>query len=285
MGMSRNWGEGCVSQWKHLALRRYEFGSGRVEVEKSTRHCVTLQLGGPSLVDNKLAGEARSERFWFGRGQMSLIPAGSAAVWDVKGPSSLVLVHLEARLLEEVAEEVYELDPTGVTLRPSSCVTDEKLRALCELLLGEADKDIPGSKVMIDSLGRAMALQLLRGHSTLAALEPSKPVPLPGARLRRVLDYMREHLDEALPLTRLAKVGGLSQSHFIRAFRKSTGQSPHRYLINLRAEKARELLERTDLSVIDVSLQCGFEQPSHFATMFRSRTGMSPRDWRSAHRY
>ena len=180
---------------------------------------------------------------------------------------------------------MYELDPTEVTLRPSSCVTDEKLRALCELLLGETEKDTPGSAVMLDSLGRALALQLLRGHSTFAAPRPTKPVPLPGVRLRRVLDYMQEHLDEALPLPRLAKVAGLSQSQFIRAFKKSMGQSPHRYLTHLRAEKARELLERTDLPVIDVGLQCGFEQPSHFATMFRSRMGMSPRDWRSAYRY
>jgi AraC family transcriptional regulator len=276
---------GEAAQWQRIKLQRYRFQSGYLELDNPSEHCVVLQLGGPTLVDNRLGGIGRRERFWLGRGRMILTPAGSKVLLDLKGPSNIVLIRLGARLIAETAAAVYGLDPHGSALRPSLCVADEKLRASCELLLAEAENDTPGSGPMIESLGRAMALQLLRRHSTIAAPEPQKSPPLAGARLRRVLNFMYEHLDEALPIARLAKVGGLSPSHFIRAFRRATGQSPHRHLINLRAEKARELLEQTDLPVIDVSLQCGFEQPTHFATMFRSRMGMSPRDWRSAHRY
>jgi AraC family transcriptional regulator len=271
--------------WQRIKLQRYEFPVGRLEIENPAEHCMTFQLGGPTFVESRSGGDVRGERFWLGHGQMSLIPAGAGAVLDLKGPSNIVLVRLQVPFLGEVAEEVYEIDRPDLSLRPSSCISDEKLRALCGLLLAEADKDTPGSSLMIESLGRAMALQLLRRHSSLAKLEPVKPAPLGGVQLRRVLKFMREHLDDALPIARLAKVAALSPSQFIRAFRKATGQSPHRYLINLRAQKARELLERTDLSVLEVGLQCGFEQPSHFATVFRSRMGMSPRDWRSAHRY
>ena len=271
--------------WQRVKLQRYEFGSGRLELESLAEHGLIYQLGGPTLVDNKRDRAARRKRFWLGRGQLSLTPAGLGAVLDLKGPSNIALIRLQARFVDEIAAEAYELGSPGVTLRPSPCFADDKLPALCELLLAESDKDTPCSRLMIDSLGRAMALQLLRRHSTVAALEPHEPALPAGVRLRRVLEFMREHLDESLPIARLSKVGGLSPSHFIRAFRKATGQSPHRYLINLRAEKARQLLEHTDLPVIDVSLQCGFEQPSHFATMFKSRMGMSPREWRSAHRY
>ena len=101
----------------------------------------------------------------------------------------------------------------------------------------------------------------------------------PG-RVQRVIDHMRAHVDEALSLAQLAQVGGLSPSRFVSAFREATGQPPYRFLVRLRIEKARELLEHTDLSVIEVGLRCGFEQPSHFATMFRKATGLAPRAWR-----
>ena len=91
---------------------------------------------------------------------------------------------------------------------------------------------------------------------------------------------MKANLADPLPLTRLATVGGTSPSQFARAFRKATGESPHRYLIRLRIDQARNLLEHTALKVIEVGLSCGFEQPSHFATTFRQLTGLTPRAYR-----
>ena len=137
---------------------------------------------------------------------------------------------------------------------------------------------------MADSLGRALSLNLLRRYSNLAPMVPEAPFSLAGRRLRRVLEYMHAHLDEALSLAQLAGAGGLSQSRFVRAFREAMGQPPHRYLVALRIDRARDLLEHTDLSVIEIALRCGFEQPTHFATMFRKITGFSPRAWRSARR-
>ena len=58
--------------------------------------------------------------------------------------------------------------------------------------------------------------------------------------------------------------------------------SAHRYLVGLRIERARALLEQTDMPITLICLRCGFEQPSHFATIFRARTGFSPRAWRRA---
>ena len=274
-----------AGHWDRIKLQRYQFASGRLQLDHPNEHSLTFQLGGPSLLLNESDADVPRKRFWFGRSQMNLTPAGVEAMLDFKGPSNLVLVRLDAGLVGEVAREAYDLDPSALALRPCLCVADEQLRVLCELLLIEGEKDNPGSALMIDSMGRAMALQLLRGHSSLAALEPGKPAPLAGVRLRRVLEFMREHLDTALPIVQLAKVAALSPSQFIRAFRKATGQSPHRYLINLRLDKARELLEQTELSVLEVGMQSGFEQASHFATVFRRRMGMSPRVWRGAHRY
>ena len=93
---------------------------------------------------------------------------------------------------------------------------------------------------------------------------------------------MKAHMDEDMSIKSLAATASMSPSHFTRAFREATGQPPHRYLTELRIAKARELLETTRFSVIDVGLECGFGVPTHFATAFRKGTGLSPRAWRVA---
>ena len=104
------------------------------------------------------------------------------------------------------------------------------------------------------------------------------------SKLQRVIDYMSMHLDERLTMPKLAELSELSPTQFARTFKAVTGKTPHGYLLELRIGRARELLETTDLSVIEVGLRCGFEQASHFATMFRQIVGLSPRAWRIARR-
>ena len=137
---------------------------------------------------------------------------------------------------------------------------------------------------MIGSLGQALVIHMLRFHSNLAAAPPEPTTSYPPARIQRVIEQMRCCLDQELSLSRLAATGGLSASQFVRAFRDATGVPPHRYLRGLRIDKAREMLEQTDLPVIEIALHCGFGQPSHFATSFRAATGLGPRAWRQARR-
>ena len=78
----------------------------------------------------------------------------------------------------------------------------------------------------------------------------------------------------------MANVAGLSATHFGRAFRAATGMPPHKYLQDLRMERARALLETTKLSVTQIAFECGFEQGTSFATSFKKLVGVSPRMWR-----
>lgn len=99
---------------------------------------------------------------------------------------------------------------------------------------------------------------------------------LPAARLKRVLAYIDAHLDENITLTELARSANLSVYYFATLFRKSTGFSPHRYILRRRVLRARELLRNTSLSVLDVSLDLGFQHQNNFARAFRRITGMTP---------
>ncbi len=78
----------------------------------------------------------------------------------------------------------------------------------------------------------------------------------------------------------LAAENGFSTGHFIRIFKSYIGCTPHRYALQCRLEKARELLKSTPLTVREVAYAVGFEDPQYFSRLFRADTGMSPREYR-----
>lgn len=101
-----------------------------------------------------------------------------------------------------------------------------------------------------------------------------------GAALR----YMEEHLQEDISRDDVASVACLSPSHFSRVVKQTFGQSFTDMLAKMRVDRARELLARTDLSLIEVCLDCGFSDPSYFTKVFRKHTGRTPGDYRRSRR-
>jgi AraC family transcriptional regulator len=107
---------------------------------------------------------------------------------------------------------------------------------------------------------------------------------LPLSRLRRVTDYIHEHLDQHLTLAQLGAVVFMSPYHFARLFRHSTGLPPHRFVVRARIDHAATLLAAPDLSVSQISRVVGFRTPSHFATVFHRTMGVTPSEYRARQR-
>lgn len=95
---------------------------------------------------------------------------------------------------------------------------------------------------------------------------------------------MQSELAHTLSLRRLAAECGLSVRQFTRAFRLSTGSSPHRYLLSLRLKRARELLVDPALRLDQIAMACGFADQSHFTRVFGDAEKMSPGAWRRSQR-
>jgi AraC family transcriptional regulator len=109
---------------------------------------------------------------------------------------------------------------------------------------------------------------------------PSTPSGLPKAKLNRAIAYITAHLSEDLKIVDIAAHLGISQYHFGRLFKQSTGITVHNYLIQQRVKRAQQLLQETDLSILVIAEQCGFANPSHLARCFRKQIGITPRQFR-----
>jgi AraC family transcriptional regulator len=109
---------------------------------------------------------------------------------------------------------------------------------------------------------------------------------LSGRRLKQTLAYIEDHLagesedSEALSLTCVAAIAGLSKSHFNAVFRTAIGQPLHQYVIQRRVEHAKALLRQGRMSTAEVALAAGFSHQSHMARHMRRVAGLSPGDLR-----
>jgi AraC family transcriptional regulator len=104
---------------------------------------------------------------------------------------------------------------------------------------------------------------------------------LPGARLRRVTDFIDDNLARALPLAQLSAEAHLSQYHFARLFKESTGLPPHRFVVQRRIERACALLIDGQMSIDAIARAVGFRTRSHFSMVFHRHTGSPPTVYRA----
>jgi len=136
----------------------------------------------------------------------------------------------------------------------------------------------------VEDLFTEHALHLLLATLLLRSSEDVSGVAS-GARLapwqlRRAQEFMRSRLSDPMRLADIARTVGLSQHHFLRAYKASTGQTPFLWFTQQRIERAKELMARRNMPLTEVAYALGFSSLGHFSTTFRRVTGKTPTGWR-----
>lgn len=116
-------------------------------------------------------------------------------------------------------------------------------------------------------------VRLLRGRS-----EPRHQTA--DAKVVETMEFMAKHLNMPIKLKDLAAHSGHSVSYFSKLFKQRTGQSPQNYFIQLKVQKACQLLDDTDMSILEISAQLGYEDPYYFSRLFKKIQGQSPAHYR-----
>lgn len=167
-----------------------------------------------------------------------------------------------------------------LTIDPGVCVFDPVIVGLVMALGAVFAGSSQPTTLFLDHIGWALA-----AHCTANFLERRRPAQIATGQLapwqlRLAQDLMASRLDGEIRLSEVADACGLSVKHFARAFQRSAGGPPHRWLMQRRIERAQSLLLSTSNTLAAIALECGFTDQSHFTTVFRRMVGVPPGAWR-----
>ena len=167
-----------------------------------------------------------------------------------------------------------------VELHPSRKFADLRLKALVAAARAEMVAGFPSGRLFLDSVEQAMAVALVKGHAVRHRLVQIYRGGLGSARLRRIKELVHAKMEDDLSLDEMAQSVGLSTAHFARMFRKSTGETPHQFVLRQKVERAKAMLRAPAARVLDVAVACGFKTQQHFAQVFRDVCGIRPTEYR-----
>ena len=211
-------------------------------------------------------------------GDIGLQPANASADVVVDDHHKVLIVSIPQQVaLRRLAE--LGVATTDFGSLHAGAFQDGLAEQLCRRMWTETkDGGALGSLFVDSAVGTLLTLL-----SILAGRKPGAIASRGGMSprgLKRVLDLMHARLPDDLRLEELAAAGGMSPSHFVRCFRTETGFSPHRYLVRVRVERAKEMLATTDLPVAAIAVSCGFSSTGHLAKWLRRLTGINPSAYR-----
>jgi AraC family transcriptional regulator len=170
-----------------------------------------------------------------------------------------------------------------VELRSTARLVDTRVSALVAAVNAERLAGFPSGRLFLDCLEQALAVALVARHAANGGPGRMYRGGLTSARLRKVVELVDAKIEDELTLDEMAESVRLSTAHFSRAFRKSTGESPHQFVLRHRVERAKEMLRAPEARVLDIALACGFKTQQHFARIFRRICGVSPTEYRHGH--
>jgi AraC family transcriptional regulator len=212
-------------------------------------------------------------------GTITLIPAGHDGRWDIGAPIEVSHIYLTNQRLQACADVLAH--GQRLELIDRVAFDDAAASRILEMLGQEAMLGDAASRLFVEQAIDLLCIQLVRGHSSIGT--PAELAPRRGLadwQVKRVTGYMKDRLDEEISLDEIAAVVGLSRFHFCTAFRLATGQTPHRWLRDLRINFARRLLAEPGLAITEIALAAGYQTPSAFARSFRKVTRVTPSEFR-----
>jgi AraC-like DNA-binding protein len=192
----------------------------------------------------------------------------------------MVLLTIDPRLVNRL--DVGDVDVAGLQFRQQIGIEDRGIRQSLVAIKEELEAPGLNSRLYIDALLILLLTRLMRCASNFATPRQRAYVKggLPNWRLKRALEMLEENQTKTPSIAELAGPLQLRPTSFCRAFKQSTGLSPHRYLLERRVNRAREMMKDQKRTLTEIALDCGFNSSSQFSVVFKRITGISPRTYR-----
>ncbi|KEY57407.1 AraC family transcriptional regulator [Serratia sp. DD3] len=205
-----------------------------------------------------------------------IMPRQYESTWDVRSELSFVHLYCTDLHLRHLLEQTWDRSPASINLEQRSFGEDARITSLFRQFLLSYDWQDNANQLVLSSTTTLLMSHLLQHYSHLQWGLPAVRGGLAPIGLKRVHEYIDNHLDQPLLLADLAQQAGLSEFHFARMFKHSTGLAPHQYVMRRRLQQAERLLRETSISLTLIAQACGFSSASHFSHRFKVAYGYAP---------
>jgi len=269
--------------WQNVRAIHFRHTSTEVVIPASDDHCIVKNLGS-SFFTSVHPGKRRFEGKVLSR-EIAIIPAGSSWVCRSEGSESpqMLLLYLRPLFVRSAAGEWDFLHETELT--PQIGFSDKHICHIAMSLLHELNESNVVGRLYADSLATGLAIQLVRHYSSLKDVHVGHGGMAPH-KLRKAISLIDHHLSDEeegrVALRVVATAVRMSYFHFSRAFKQSMGMTATNYIAERRIERAKRMLEETELPISEIALRSGFSSQSHFTTAFRRLAGATPKAFRAA---
>ena len=222
-------------------------------------------------------GATRStmQRVTFQAGAIGFLPRHSER-WVGSGNQERLLLGISDAALSGAREGTRATAELGHWCK----MVDVRLAALVKAVNAERIAGFPSGRLFLDSIEQAIAAALVDAFE--GRNRPARQLRggLGPAHLRKITELVYSKMEDELSLLEMAQAVDLSPAYFSRMFRKSTGETPHQFVLRNKIELAKEMLRAPETRILDVAVACGFKTQQHFARVFRYLCGTSPREYR-----
>ncbi|MGH9754323.1 MAG: helix-turn-helix domain-containing protein [Blastocatellia bacterium] len=269
-----------VLSWPGVKVGHVRLSPGAMLNEHLNEHHIFIPLAGSYEVSKVTVGGHINH----GKrtvGQASIVPAGQQFSANWREELEDIAIHLAPDFIARQTGEFVQTDRVDFV---ATCGADDPLIYQIGLSLAtEVDAGAPAGSIYAESLVNTLVAHLLRHYSPAGERFQHHLGGLPKHKLRRVTEFIEENLERDLTLAEIAEIAELSPFHFARSFKQATGSTPIQFLTRRRIDLAKRLLVENELPIVEIGLRAGFKNQSHFTTLFRKITAMTPKAYRNEH--
>ena len=246
----------------------------------ATQHAVMVHEGAPLEMEWLLPNSDTHERKRMEQGDVDIHPCDTLVYKRWQTSSRMLFMAIDRAFVGRIVDEVF--DRHSIELKPQIGIRDGVIEGMAEAWREELQERGAGGRVHAEALATALIVRLFRTYGDGRANLQVNTGGMNGTRLRRVVEYVEEHLSEDIGLCMLASIAGFSVHHFSDVFKTETGFAPHQFLTERRVHRAKELLLGSDTPIAQIAVGVGFSGQSHFTEHFRKSTGTTPLRFRRA---
>ncbi|MEM8801010.1 MAG: AraC family transcriptional regulator [Pseudomonadota bacterium] len=222
---------------------------------------------------------ARTFHTELSRGTTLLAPPQTACSYVLDNTFSLINLGLPVPLFDEAMLAFNGAHRPDLEKLHSIAFRDPRIEGMGAEVLRQSRTDRGTDALAVDHAAFGI-VALLVDKAGKVTRRPGTPTPLSNAEFARAVELMHDRIEEGVTLTELARLSGRNVYQFSRAFRLRAGVPPYKYLIWLRIERARGMLEATDMPLVEIAYACGFSSQAHMTTVFTNTLSTTPGEFR-----